>query len=123
MNAGNCLRSRRHIIKLLPWTAPGGPTCARRPKTLLLLLLSPALAWAQSREETFAYIDREIARLPETRTYFVRELSLSADAHLHLPKRVTLSRRPDKGLVIPLKDVDIFVRTPATTRRATTPTT
>ncbi len=83
----------------------------KAPKTLLLLLLSPALAWAQSREETFAFIDREIRSL-ETRTYFVRELSLSADgATFTYRKRVTLSRGPDKGLVIPLKDVDIFCAT------------
>jgi len=80
----------------------------RAPRTLLLLLLLLSPALAQSREETFAFIDREIRSL-ETSTYLVLELSLSADGStLTYRKRVAGSRGPDKGLVIPLKDVDIF---------------
>lgn len=75
--------------------------------TLLLVLLGPAVLPAQSREETFAFLADEIKSLGDKDVYF-REVSLSPDGRMFTLRR-SVRGQTDKGMVVPLDQVDIFL--------------
>jgi hypothetical protein len=75
-------------------------------KISLILLLSPALACAQSKEETIAYLIREIKSL-ESKEYTVRTIAFSPDGGAMTFRRHIIGKT-EKEMVIQFKDVDIF---------------
>ena len=73
-----------------------------------LLLAQPAL-FGQSRDETANFIIQEIKSL-ETKTYIVTEVAFSAPGDVFTFRRRRVGW-PDKGLIIPLANADIFCST------------
>lgn len=75
--------------------------------TLLLVLLGPTVLPAQSREETLAFLADEIKSLGDKDVYY-REVSLSPDGRMFTLRR-SVRGQTDKGLVLPLDQVDIYL--------------
>ena len=72
------------------------------------LLLTPVVLFSQTREETADFIIKEFKSL-ENKTYFMTEVAFSPTGDTFTLRR-RRQNRPDKGLVIPLKHVDIYCR-------------
>jgi hypothetical protein len=75
--------------------------------TLLLVLLGPSALPAQSREETLAFLNDEIKSLGDKDVYY-REVSLSPDGKVFILRR-SVRGHSDKGLSVPLDQVDIYL--------------
>jgi hypothetical protein len=75
--------------------------------TLLLVLSSPSFLPAQSREETMAFLSDEIKSLGDKDVYY-REVSLSPDGRVFTLRR-SVRGQADKGLAVPLDQVDIYL--------------
>jgi hypothetical protein len=72
----------------------------------LLLLLAPPLLHGQSRDQTFAFLAGELHALA-SKDYYLREVSLSPDGQ-RFTFRNGFRGKPERSLVIPLEQVDIF---------------
>jgi len=78
----------------------------RLAPALLFALLAPGSLPAQTREETFAFLSAEIRALA-SKDYYIREIALSPDGQVFTFRR-SVRGKADKGLVIPLAQVDIY---------------
>ena len=77
-------------------------------KIFALLFMVGSLAQAQSKEETMAFLQREIKSF-ETRTFHVTEAYFSEGGAVFTYRRVRTGK-PEKNFTIPLNQVDIYVR-------------
>ena len=78
----------------------------RFPKLLPFLFLSQLVLFGQSREETADFIIKEIKSL-EDKTFVVADASFSPTGDTFTFRR-RHHGKPDKGVVLPLKNVDIY---------------
>jgi hypothetical protein len=86
-------------------------------KSLVLLFGAAVSGFSQTREETIEFITREI-RSYESRTFAIRELAFQENGAVFKIRRGPSGGGPDKTLLIPLKNVNIFaarIRNPSGT--------
>jgi len=77
-------------------------------KALAIAAITCLSAFGQSKEETMEFITREIKSF-ETRWYLIREVSFSPSGDTFTIRRGVVGR-PERSLVIPLKNVDIYAQ-------------